>query len=112
PFHLTYALAGGLALGSAVLGYFVLARGRSTLARPARILRFVLATPFVVFLWMQLFAGSYTEPFQRIGYRCCGLTFAMSILPLATFLGLRRGIEPREPSLLGAAAGAVCGAAA
>jgi len=36
----------------------------------------------------------------------------MSALPMASFLFLRRGIEPRGPWALGAAIGASCGASA
>jgi hypothetical protein len=64
--------------------------------------------PFVLFLWMQVFHGSYVQPFQAVGYLCLRYTLFMSAVPLAAFLVLRRAIEPRYPSALGAGAGAAC----
>ena len=43
-----------------------------------------------------------------MGWRCLGYTLGVAALPLAAFLGMRRAVEPRAPSVLGAAAGACC----
>ena len=59
---------------------------------------------------VRVFHGTYAEPYERVGYRCLGLTLVMAATPLAAFLRFRRGVEPRRPSILGAAAGAACGA--
>jgi hypothetical protein len=69
-----------------------------------------LGTPIALFAWMQVFAGTYVEPFSRLGLRCMGFTLTAAALPLATILLLRRGIEPRRPTALGAAIGVICGA--
>jgi hypothetical protein len=69
-----------------------------------------LVTPIALFAWMQVFAGTYVEPFSRLGLRCISFTVTAAALPLATVLLLRRGIEPRRPTALGAAIGVTCGA--
>jgi hypothetical protein len=68
------------------------------------------ATPFALFAWMHLFNGTYAEPYSAMGYRCLRYTLLISALPLATFLALRRAVEPRYPAVLGAGAGAACAA--
>jgi hypothetical protein len=68
--------------------------------------------PLAAYLWICAFHGTYVEPYQRVGYRCLGYTIAIAATPLATFLRLRRGAEPRRPSTVGAAAGAASGALA
>jgi len=111
PLRVTLALAGGWVFISAVLTWLVIGREGSTMARrPLLLLGAAVATPFVLFFWMHAFNGTYTEPFERVGYRCLAYTLAMSALPLASFLALRRAIEPRYPGALGAAAGAACAA--
>ena len=108
---LTFELAGGWTAFAAVLAWLTLGRGGSTLARRPQLLApIAFMTPLACFAWMHVFAGTYVEPFERVGYRCLALTLAMAALPLASFLYLRRGVEPRHPSALGAAAGATCGA--
>jgi uncharacterized membrane protein YozB (DUF420 family) len=109
PFGITMAMAAGWALVSSVLTWLVVDRSGSTMARrPLLIAVAAVAVPFVLFLWMQVFHGSYVQPFHAAGYRCLRYTLLMSALPLAAFLVLRRAIEPRYPSALGAGAGAAC----
>lgn len=111
PASLTWILAGGWAGFAAALTWWTLARGGSTLARrPLALAGAATIAPLACFAWMLVFAGRYVEPFARVGYRCFALTIAMGVLPLASVLFLRRGIEPRSPSALGAAAGAASGA--
>lgn len=111
PVGLTFGLAAGWAVHAALLAFVALGRRRSTLARrPFVVATLAVVTPLACLVWMQAFAGEYIEPFQRVGYRCFALTVAMAAVPLGAFLALRRGIEPREPSALGAAAGATAGA--
>jgi len=108
---LTIALATGWALVSAVLTWIVVGRSGSTMARsPVVLTAAVLVTPVLLFAWTHLFSGAYVEPFQRVGYRCLGYTLAISALPLASFLALKRAVEPRHPAALGAGAGAACAA--
>jgi hypothetical protein len=111
PPSITAALTAGWALASALLTFVALGRGTSTLSRrPAILLGLALAAPIALFAWMQVFHGSYVEPFERFGFRCFGYTVALAAAPLAAVFVLRRGAEPRLPAALGAAAGATSGA--
>jgi hypothetical protein len=111
PLGITLAIAGGWMVASALLTWLVVGRGGSTLARPTPWLAIAtLLTPVAAFLWLRTFHGTYAEPYERVGHRCLGYTLAIAATPLAAFLRFRRGIEPRRPSALGAAAGAVSGA--
>jgi len=113
PRLLSWLLTGGWAVFSAALGVFVFMRPRGTALgrRPGLMLAAVLVAPAAMFLWLQVFDGTYVEPYVRFGWRCMGYTLAMGVLPLAAMLLARRGSEPRAPSALGAALGAVSGAA-
>lgn len=111
PLGVTITLASGWALVSAVLTWLVVGRDGLTMARrPFVILVAALVMPVAVFAWMHTFNGTYVEPFPRIGYRCLGYTLLISALPLASFLVLKRAVEPRYPAALGAGAGAACAA--
>jgi hypothetical protein len=111
PLPITLAIAAGGAAAAALLTLVVLGRGRSTLPRrPALLAASALVAPVALLGWLIAFHGSYVEPFERVGVRCLAFTLVLAATPLAAFLWLRRGIEPRRPSALGAAAGAACGA--
>jgi hypothetical protein len=111
PPAISIALAGGWALTSAVLTQIALARTTSTLgARRAVLLAVGVVTPVLLFGWMHLFSRVYVAPAPQLGLRCLALTLAIGALPLATFLSVRRGADPRAPAALGAAAGSVSGA--
>lgn len=111
PAALTWALAAGWTIAAAALSWITFGRGQSTLPRRPVVLGAVaLATPALCFAWMHAFDGTYSEPFERVGYRCLALTIGLAVVPLGAFLALRRGIEPRAPSALGAAAGVTIGA--
>ncbi len=111
PFGVTIALAAGWAVVSCVLTWLVVDRGGSTMTRrPLLVGAAVVAMPFLLFLWMHLFYGSYAEPYQALGWRCLRYTLFVSALPLTAFLALRRAVEPRHPAVLGAGAGAACAA--
>jgi Negative regulator of sigma F len=111
PLWITCALAGGWMAVSASLAWLVVGRGGATLARrPVLVGAAAILTPFVLFAWMRLFNGTYVEPYSAFGYRCLRYTLLISALPLATFLGMRRAVEPRHPAILGAGAGAACAA--
>jgi hypothetical protein len=111
PCLTTLELAGGWGLACALLSAVVFWRPGTVLPRkPALMLAVALGTPIALFAWMQVFAGTYVEPFSRLGLRCMGFTLTAAALPLATVLLLRRGVEPRRPAVLGAAIGVICGA--
>lgn len=110
PVGVTLAMSAGWSVASAFLTWLVLGRGISTLARRSVwVATATLLAPFVLLVWMSVFYGTYAEPYERVGYRCLGYTLVMAATPLAAFLRFRRGVEPRRPSILGAAAGATCG---
>jgi hypothetical protein len=111
PWQTTAELAGGWALACVPLSAAVLWRPRAVLPRkPWLMFALALGTPIALFAWMQVFAGTYVEPFSRLGLRCIGFTLAAAAVPLSSFLLMRRGVEPRRPMALGAAIGAICGA--
>jgi hypothetical protein len=110
PLSITAAIAAGSALYSAGLAWLVLGRKGTLARRPSLVLGAALATPIVLVLWMHVFDGTFTEPFSRFGWRCAGHSLVMAALPLASFLLLRKGVEPRAPAALGAGMGAVSGA--
>jgi hypothetical protein len=111
PLGITVAIGSGWMVVSGVLAWLVVGRAGSTMSRwPLLIGVAALLAPLLLFLWMHLFYGTYAEPFQAVGYRCLRYTLYMSVLPLASFLVLRRAVEPRFPSVLGAGAGAACAA--
>ena len=110
PVKYTLLLSGGWTVFAALLTALVLWRP-STLGRPPRWLAaLALAAPFVLLGWMHLFDGLYVEPFARLGLRCLTYTLGLAALPLSAFMVLRRGLEPRGATQLGAAVGAVFGA--
>jgi hypothetical protein len=111
PAGVTFAIAGGWALASAAATRLVLPRPKASLGHaPHRLATAVVVLPIAMFLWLVLFHGTYEEPYQRFGWRCLGMTLGIGALPLAGFLHLRRGVEPRRPSALGALAGGAAGA--
>lgn len=111
PYAITVQIALGWACFAAAAAWLVLWRGRSTLGRPpALMLAAAVATPLVLVAFMHSFHGTYVEPFARVGWRCLGLTLAIAAVPLRYLLAMRGGSEPRGPSALGAAIGAVCAA--
>jgi hypothetical protein len=111
PLWISVTIALGWIALSAVLTWIVLGRAGSTMARrPLVVAVAAVAAPILLFLWMHLFYGTYEEPFQRIGWRCLAYTLGFSALPLASFLVLKRAVEPRHPGVLGAGAGAACAA--
>jgi hypothetical protein len=113
PLGITVAISAGWAAASLGLTWLVVGRAGSTLSRrPVWLLTAALLAPVAMFAWLAAFHGSYPEPVSRLGLRCLGLTLVIAATPLGTFLLARRGVEPRRPGMLGAAAGAASGALA
>lgn len=109
PLGQTVRLADGWALASAVLAWIVLGRGGSTLARsPPVLLMATAASPIALYAWMQHFPVWKSPPDGEVA--CLSLTVAIAAVPLASFLMLRRGLQPSHPGILGGAAGAMSGA--
>lgn len=109
PLRITFVLSAGWLVVSLALSWLVVGRGGSSLARQPLLLgAAAIVSPLIAFMWLHLFYGTYDEPFQRDGWRCLAYSLGVAALPLAAFLVLRRAVEPRCPSALGAAAGAAC----
>jgi hypothetical protein len=104
-------LAEGWGLAAAAFACLLLDRGRSTIVRsPELFAAATWASPVVMLLWVARFDRG--EASFREALECLALTVAIAATPLASFVALRRGAEPRCPRTLGAAAGAMCGACA
>lgn len=110
PFTISLALASGWTVIAIALSWLVLGKRQSAARSPMICAVAALAAPVLLFGWMDVFSGTYIEPFTRVGYRCFAYTLLIAALPLGSFLLLRRAIEPRAPAALGAAAGAACAA--
>jgi len=105
----TIKLADGWALVSAAITWIVVSRGRSSLVRSPFLLALTAAlSPILLVAWMRQFDAPGAENHGEIA--CFGFTLAAAATPLASFLGIRAGAEPKSPSTLGAAAGAMSGA--
>lgn len=101
----------GWAIAAISLLCLVLGRGRSTVVRAPQLLTAATwASPVVILMWTLRFDGGGASLHEAV--KGLGLGIAVAITPLASFLFIRRGAEPRYPGALGGAAGAMCGACA
>jgi|HubBroStandDraft_1064217.scaffolds.fasta_scaffold92142_2 hypothetical protein len=99
----------GIAAGS--FACVVLGRGRSTVVRSPNLLTAATwASPVVMLLWVLRFDGGHASLDEALTGMALGVAIAAT--PLASFLLIRRGAEPRYPRVLGGAAGAMFGALA
>jgi len=108
----TAAVAALIAIVAAMAG---LSRGRSMLGRPGSLLfAAALLTPALLFAGKVLVSSRYPsfmmEQPHRPGLRCLGLSCLMAAWPLVAFVLIRRGSDPTNPHLTGAAMGAAAGA--
>lgn len=111
PAELTYGIAAGallLAVGGTSVAWW---RGRSAVGRPAPLLLAIAAlVPVAVFAWMVAFNGHYAEPFQRVGWRCLGMTLFGGSLLLGAAAWLRNHTVAVHAPVVGAALGVTAGA--
>jgi hypothetical protein len=114
-------LIAGTAMGAGVLAlvslWSALSRGRSMLGRPrAIVLAIAVAAPVALFVWKVGWSAQYPDALDawpvRVGFRCLGLTLAMSLWPLFALALARRGTDPVHPAVTGAAFGVAVGACA
>ncbi len=106
-----------LVLGSSLIAFaavrLALGRGRAMTGRSWAVLVAVVSVvPVIAFTWQTHWFGTYTEPFQRFGWRCIALTIATGGALLGAVIALRRGTLANNETLHGAAAGAAAGACA
>jgi len=105
------AVVRGWGIAAASFACVVLGRGRSTVVRsPHLLIAATWASPVVMLLWVLRFEGNAGTLEQALVGLALGIAAAAT--PLASFLLMRRGAEPRYPRALGGAAGAMCGAGA
>jgi hypothetical protein len=101
----------GWGLAASAFACLVLGRGRSMVVRQPHLLAAATwASPVVILLWVVRFEGGPAS-FEDAAVGMA-LGIAMAVTPLASFLVVRRGAEPRFTRVLGGAAGAMCGACA
>jgi len=106
---LRLAVVRGWAVAAGAFAYLVLGRGRSTVVRQPQLLTAATwASPVVMLLWVVRFDGGGASLADSAAGMALGV--AVAVTPLASFLIVRRGAEPRYPRVLGGAAGAMCGA--
>jgi hypothetical protein len=111
PRALTLAIGGGAALLAAVASGLVLSRGGRTLGRSARLLAGVIAlVPLATLGWLLAWHGRYVEPFQRLGFRCLGLTLASATALIVVAFAVRARSVARGAAIQGAALAAAGGA--
>jgi hypothetical protein len=105
------AIVRGWGFAAASFACVVLGRGRSTVVRSPHLLTAATwASPVVMLLWVLRFEGNTATLAEALVGLALG--FVVAATPLASFLLIRRGAEPRYPRALGGAAGAMCGAVA
>lgn len=104
--------AGAIALGYAVLAF---SRGRSTLGRARLWLVGVAVSAPLALLGWKIVTSAFFEHMMeswptRVGLRCLGLSCLVAAWPLIAMAIARRGSDPVQPGLTGAALGAAVGA--
>ncbi len=111
PASITVGIAGGallLAVAATSVSWW---RGRSLVGRPASFLLGTAALlPLVTLVWLVSFNRQYTEPFERVGWRCLGLTLFAGSLLLGAASWLRNRTVAVHAKLSGAALGVTAGA--
>jgi hypothetical protein len=110
PLVFTVRLADGWALTSIVLSWLVFRATAPRVSSPGLLVAAAIASPIALCAWASFFHGDYANPALPEDWPCFVATVLGGAAPLASFLILRRGIEPAYPGRLGAAAGAACGA--
>jgi hypothetical protein len=110
PLVFTVRLADGWALTSILLTWLVLRASAPRVSSRGLLGAAAIVSPIAVCAWASFFHGDYAEPALPEDWPCFVATVVGAAAPLASFLTMRRGIEPEHPGMLGAAAGAACGA--
>ncbi len=110
PLVFTVRLADGWALTSILLTWLVLRASAPGVSSRGLLVAAAIVSPIALCAWASFFHGDYAEPALPEDWPCFVATVLGAAAPLASFLYMRRGIEPEYPGTLGAAAGAACGA--
>ncbi len=111
PAHLTAIIALGSLLVAGIAARLALTAGPSMLGRHRAVYAILaLSLPVVTYGWLTAFAGQYVEPFQRVGWRCVGLTLAIAGVVLVAALRDRRHSVVHHAGWQGAAIGGAAAA--
>lgn len=111
PVHLTAIIALGSLVVAAIAARLALSAGASMLGRHRGIyVGLALTLPVVTYAWLTAFAGQYVEPFQRVGWRCLGLTVAIAGVVLVAALRDRHHSVVHNAGWQGAAIGGAAAA--
>jgi|SRR5580658_1735731 hypothetical protein len=110
PLVFTVRLADGWALTSIVLTWLVLRASAPQVSSRGLLVAVAIGGPIALCAWASFFHGDYAEPALPKDWPCFVATVLGAAAPLASFLYVRRGIEPEYPGALGGAAGAACAA--
>jgi hypothetical protein len=110
PLAWTAWLADTWAVASGVVTWLTIRFG-SPLVRDAEVLGLAcLTAPLVLWALMDHAHGFYAEPPRVADWACFLATLSCAASLLGAFLWARRGSEPRQPAILGAAGGCTAGA--
>jgi hypothetical protein len=110
PLVFTVRLADGWALTSIVLTWLVFRASAPQVSSRGLLVVAAIGSPIALCAWASFFHGDYAEPALPDDWPCFVATVLGAATPLASFLWMRRGIEPAYPGALGGAAGGACGA--
>jgi hypothetical protein len=107
----------GALLAAALAAVVAVGRGGSMLGRPrAWLAGTALLVPVALFGWKLLWSARFPEALvahpEAPGFRCLGLTIAMSLWPLAALALSRRDSDPTHPIATGVSLGVAVGAGA
>lgn len=111
PLRYTLLIALGSGLVALGVSRFALSRSPALMARPRAIAWLIVAgVPLVTLLWLGAWNGHYSEPMQRIGFRCLALALSTGGVLLAVALFIQKRTLPGATGVIGAAVGAACAA--
>jgi hypothetical protein len=111
PVSLTAGMSAGALLLATAAASVAWWRGKSQVGRTqTALLAIAILVPIATYVWMVSWHGRYTEPFQRVGYRCFAMTIASGAPLLGAALWLRKHTIAVHPVAGGAALGAAAGA--
>jgi hypothetical protein len=108
PLALTVHLADGWGLASSLFTWMVFRHGAPHVTSRKCLAAVVFASPVAMCVWASFFVGQDIGPVEAGCWRCFVEMLVTSAAPLAVFLCVHSGTEPKHPGWLGAAAGATC----
>jgi negative regulator of sigma F NrsF-like protein len=108
PLALTVRLADGWGLASSLFTWLVFRYGAPYVTSRKCLAAVVFVGPVAMCVWASFFVGQEMAPVEAGWWRCLVEMLVTSAAPLAVFLCVHSGREPKHPGWLGAAAGSAC----